>query len=348
MDLTLTPDQQALRQTLDDFLGKECPPERVRASEPLGFDADLWRQVVELGLPTIAVPEEQGGGGGGLADLAVAAEELGRFMAPVPLVEAAVANDLLGALAREGSEPAARLLDEAVGGNRLATVAVRPTRDGIARLVPAGAVADLLLALDGDRLVAVEGGASPGETAGALPNLGCSPLADRRVDGGDVTVLARGEAAAAAHRAAVRRAWALTAAALVGLGGRALDIGVEYVEQRRAFGVVIGTFQTIQHRLADTATLLDGAGLLAHEAAWATDRGLESAPELSTMALLFAAETAFKATSDSLHFHGGYGYTLEYDIQLYFRRAKAWPLVFGDPRPLYREVAELVAGRGEG
>ena len=60
------------------------------------------------------------------------------------------------------------------------------------------------------------------------------------------------------------------------------------------------------------------------------------------MALVFAAETAFKSASDSLHFHGGYGYTLEYDIQLFFRRAKAWPLIFGDPARLYRDVADAL------
>jgi alkylation response protein AidB-like acyl-CoA dehydrogenase len=132
---------------------------------------------------------------------------------------------------------------------------------------------------------------------------------------------------------------ALTAAALVGLGFRALDIGIEYVMQRRAFGVLIANFQTIQHRLADDVTALDGARLLAYEAAWAADVALPSAGTLATMAFLFASESAFKTASESLHFHGGYGYTLEYDIQLYFRRAKAWALIAGDPRAHYVALA---------
>jgi alkylation response protein AidB-like acyl-CoA dehydrogenase len=132
---------------------------------------------------------------------------------------------------------------------------------------------------------------------------------------------------------------ALTGAALVGLGRRALDIGLAYVLEREAFGVLIGSFQTIQHRLADDDTALEGARLLAYKSAWAQDVGHPQAPELATMAFLFAAETAFRTASDSLHFHGGYGYALEYDIQLYFRRAKAWALAAGDPRAAYASLA---------
>jgi alkylation response protein AidB-like acyl-CoA dehydrogenase len=139
----------------------------------------------------------------------------------------------------------------------------------------------------------------------------------------------------------------LTAAALVGLGLKALDLALEYVMQRRAFGVLIGSFQTIQHRLADNVTALEGARLLAFEAAWAGDTGQPNTEDLATMAFLFASETAFKTAAESLQFHGGYGYTLEYDIQLYFRRAKAWPLVAGDPRPKHAELARRIYGPGE-
>ena len=72
---------------------------------------------------------------------------------------------------------------------------------------------------------------------------------------------------------------------------------------------------------------------------WARDIGAANADELASMAFLFAAKTAQKTTGDSLHFHGGYGFTMEYDIQLYFRRAKAWPLLAGDPEPQYAALA---------
>ena len=85
----------------------------------------------------------------------------------------------------------------------------------------------------------------------------------------------------------------------------------------------------------------DGAQLLVYEAAWARDTGQPEAAALASMAFLFNADTAFRTTRECLQFHGGYGFTLEYDIQLYFRRAKAWPLALGDPKREYQRLADL-------
>ncbi|MFF2131432.1 acyl-CoA dehydrogenase family protein [Streptomyces olivochromogenes] len=359
MDLDFTDDQTALRDALRTFFEKESSTAAVRAAEPLGFDAALWRKVVDLGLAAIAVPEHLGGGGAGFVELAIAAECLGQSLAPVPLIEAAVANDLIASLSGAGSslpdagssssgERDARLdslTARAVAGELLATLALRPATGDLARLVPAGAVADLVAVLRGDELLLLRqpdrGPATPG---GAVHNLGALPLADCPIDTAHALVLARGPAAVRAYRRALSRWELLTGAALFGLGSKALDIGVDYVMQRKAFGVLIGTFQTIQHRLADNAIALDGARLLAYEAAWAQDENLPTADTSATMAFLFAAETAFKTASEVLHFHGGYGYTLEYDIQLYFRRAKAWSLVAGDSRAAYARLAHRVFG----
>jgi alkylation response protein AidB-like acyl-CoA dehydrogenase len=338
MNLDFTEEQQALRETLQDFFEKESPPAVVRAAEPLGFDASLWRKVAELGLPAIAIPEDRGGAGAGFVDLAIAAELLGQSLAPVPLIEAATAGRLLAA---QAGRP---VLEPVVAGEQLATLALHPVAGDVARLVPAGAVADLVVVLRGDELLLIE---QPHTPAPAIPNLGAMPLADCRIPPGAI-VLARGPEAVAAHRRAVRQWQLLTAMALVGIAQRALEIGVGYVQQRRAFGVLIASFQTVQHRLADNVTAIDGARLLAHEAAWAHDAGLPTAPDLAAMSFLFASETAFRTASDSLHFHGGYGYTLEYDIQLYFRRAKAWPLVAGDRRAAYTELAHRLYGPREG
>jgi alkylation response protein AidB-like acyl-CoA dehydrogenase len=111
------------------------------------------------------------------------------------------------------------------------------------------------------------------------------------------------------------------------------------VKQRHAFSVLIASFQTVQHRLADSVTYLEGARLLAYEAGWAADEGLGNWYALAEMAFLFSAEVAFRVAAENLHFHGGYGYTLEYDIQLFFRRAKAWPLSYGDPKDGYQSLA---------
>jgi alkylation response protein AidB-like acyl-CoA dehydrogenase len=354
VNLDFTGDQRALHETLRDFFEKESPPAVVRAAEPAGFDPSLWRKLTELGLVAAAIPGGDGGDAAGLVELAIAAELLGSALAPVPLIEAVTAGRLLTEYAGQeafGEFGGLDVLKSLAAGERLATIALHPAVPGasgtsgtsgasgasgaVARLVPAGAVADLVVVLRGEELLLVE---QPVKPAAAIPNLGAMPLADCPVPG-DAIVLARGPEAVAAHWRAVRRWELLTAAALAGLAAKALDIGVRYVLQRRAFGVLIGSFQTIQHRLADNATAIDGARLLAYKAAWAHDAGRPDAADLASTAFLFASETAFKTASESLHFHGGYGYTLEYDIQLYFRRAKAWPLVAGDRRAGYASLA---------
>jgi hypothetical protein len=131
----------------------------------------------------------------------------------------------------------------------------------------------------------------------------------------------------------------LTAATLVGLAARALEIGVAYVKERHAFGVPIGSFQAVAHPLADAAAAVDGARLLAYEATWAADDAPERARELAALAFGFAGETARDVTARSLHFHGGYGFMMEYDVQLYWRRARAWTNVWGEPVLAYRRGA---------
>jgi alkylation response protein AidB-like acyl-CoA dehydrogenase len=136
----------------------------------------------------------------------------------------------------------------------------------------------------------------------------------------------------------------LTAGALVGLAGAALELGVEYAKQRQQFGVPIGSFQALAHRLADVATAVEGAQLLVREAAWAVDEDEPDAIALARMAFLFAARAAQDTSATALHVHGGYGFTLEYDVQLYLRRAKAWPLALGDPRRGALHLADALFG----
>jgi alkylation response protein AidB-like acyl-CoA dehydrogenase len=303
VDLALTPEQQQLVEAFGALYAKHATPERVRAAEPLGFDKALWEQVQEMGAVAMAVGESAGGWGASPEDLALVAEQQGRAVAPVPVIEAQVAARLL---ARLGDGRAAEVLAALLAGERLVTVGLHPALDGRAGLVPAAAVADEAIVLDGDRLVLV-----PLEGARvAVENVGSMPVADVTVEPA-AEVLASGPDAVAALDAAIDDFLFLTAAALVGIGARALEIGVEYVKERKAWGVPIGSFQAVAHRLADSATALDGARLLAYEAAWAVSEDPERAAELAAMAFAFAYETARDASYRSLHFHGGYGFMME-------------------------------------
>ena len=299
--------------------------------EASGFDPELWKRVGELGAVPMAVGEADGGWGASFLDLAVVAEQQGRFVAAVPVIEAQVAARLLTRLDGGGVDG----LRGALEGDRLVTFAPRATPGAVAGLVPAGSIADAAVVLAGDRLLLVP----LDDTRTVVENLASMSLADIPISA-SATVLAEGPTALAAHDRALDEWMTLTANALVGIAARALEIGVEYVKERTAWGVPIGTFQGISHRLADSAAAIDGARLLAYEAAWAVDEEPARAAELAAMAFAFAYETARDATYRSLHFHGGYGFMMEYDIQLYYRRARGWANVYAGPEAGYLRVAD--------
>jgi 3-oxochol-4-en-24-oyl-CoA dehydrogenase len=329
MDLAFTPDQDTLREAAQRLYAKESHGERVREVEAVGYDPNLWSSVVAMGLPVMALPEAAGGAGASLTDLAAAVEVHGAHLGSVPLVETAVVARLLSRLDGEAASGAlARLVD---GG--AAALALRPPLEGWARLVAGAAVADVVVVLDGDRLLLVEGPAPA--PARALAGLA---LADVATAGG--RVLAEGRGAVVAHAIAVDEWRALTAVAQAGLARATLDVGVQYAKDRHQFGVPIGTFQALQHRFADLHARVDGSRLLAYEAVWALDEDDPSAAGRAAQASWYCGQVAEEAAGFSLHVHGGYGFMLEYDVQLHVRRAKAARLVLGDPREELRTVAE--------
>jgi alkylation response protein AidB-like acyl-CoA dehydrogenase len=335
VDLKLTEDDALIEQTFEKFFTAESAPAKVRASEPLGFNQALWNQAVAMGAPTMGVPESLGGSAASSTALVVVARQLGRHLAPIPLVEALTAGNLL---ARAGAND----LVKAAGEGVIATVATRPPVNGKCRLVPAAAVADVIVTLDGEDLIALRRRIPVARAAAVSPpNLGCSPIADVEVTDPQFQRI-RLAAGPLAHRlfGDAKAEWKLlTAAALDGLRAAALDLGVKHVKERKAFGVTIGWFQGIQHRLADLFAAGEGARLLVFRAAWARQNGLAEAADLATMAFLFLADLSFKTCREALQFHGGYGYTLDFDIQLYIRRARSWPLSIGDLRGEYQRLA---------
>ena len=315
--------QTDIRDLFSDFFRRQSPTSVVRAAEPLGFDKDLWQRLITTGATGMAVPEDAGGGGSTLSDLVMVAEEVGRAIAPVPLLEHLVA-------ARAHPDPTL------VSGERIAGFAPRPAdASGLWSLVPGGAVADVVLGLDGEEFVAVT---SPAPGTGPA-NYGASPLADRSARTGERVVLGGVEEFSRA-----RDEWlVLLSSALAGIATSALDIAITYVNERQQFGVPIGSFQAVQQGLAELPGLIAGTQLLVHKAAWAADGGsagegtddvddnaIRTPAALASMAFVFASDVAATATDRSLHYHGGYGFAEEYDIQLFYRRARGWPLAYSD------------------
>jgi alkylation response protein AidB-like acyl-CoA dehydrogenase len=338
MNLALSDEQELFRETFDRLFASESSPERVRQAEPLGFDDALWKTLAAADAIGIRVPESHGGSGAGLLEAVIVAEQAGRHLASGPLIESIVATQIL---ARADHPLASALLARAVDGNAVVTIAVRTVAAGEPQLVPGGAVADAVIGLDGDELVMVTRGEDPTD---ALVNLGASPVARWTLSsaprGGERVVLAAGDAARRSYEVALEEWRLLTAAALYGLARRAIDIAAAYATEREQFDRPIGAFQGIAHPLADAVTDVEGARLLVWNAVWSIAQGAPDAAARVPFAFGWASRAATNAVAHALHTHGGYGLSLEYDVQLYHRRAKAWALIGGDPRDAFVLGAE--------
>ncbi|SDH62424.1 acyl-CoA dehydrogenase family protein [Pseudonocardia oroxyli] len=335
-DFSLDEDQLAVRAAFADFFAKECPPETVRGAEPRGFDADLWGRLLTLGVGSMSLPTTAGGDDATLVDLVLIAEELGRVLAPVPLISHVVATRML-----ERAGAPASLISAAARGDFLVTLAHAPVTGGARQLVPDAAVATHVVALLDDKLVLLSAD-GPGAH---VSNQGCTPLAWwRPTDGHDRTVLAAGAKAGAIHTDAVAEWRLLTAAALVGMADAALRLGVEFAKTRRTLGVPIGSLQGISFPLVDIAVGVGGTRHLVWKAAWYAQHEPGSRPELPLMAFDAASRTATHGTSASAHVHGGLGFSVEADISLYFLRAKGWSLLGGSTSANLREIGSVIAG----
>jgi alkylation response protein AidB-like acyl-CoA dehydrogenase len=326
-DYSLDEGQLALRQSFRMFFERNCPIELVRKAEPIGWDESLWASLADLRPIATAIPTDLGGDGGGLVEMALICEEAGRRAAPVPLVESAVAARLLAAVS---TDSAVSLLNEILDG-AVATVAVGPAAADGRILTSAAATAGPVIGMRGADLVVSRCSERP-----LVENLASAPLAWSEF--GEAEVLASGPLSEGAF-ATARQEWQLlTAAALVGLGDSAKDVGVQYAKDRSAFGVPIGTFQAIAHPLADVAIGIEGARRLTWKACWFADNEPESLGPLAEMAFVHAAESAEKAGFVAIHGQGGFGFTLESDAQIFYRRAKGWSLIGGDRRAALQRV----------
>ena len=380
LDLEFTAEQQMLRQTVRGVCDSTCPLSVVRSLEddPHGIAADLWRQLGKLDLIGLLLPEEHGGAGMSLVEGVVLYEELGRAIVPVPhFVSAVMAG---GALARVGSdEQKARWLPALASGDSIFSVAwLEPgggfgprgvstlaTGDGGAvRLTgtkrhvafAAGAERLVVLARSGDDpddvdLYLVDPSA-PGVRLTQQYSLSSDTQYEVELDVG-VEEADRIGAPGTGWRtwdALMHEGIVLLAAQAMGGARRALDITVQYAKDRQQFDKPLGAFQAIAHYLADATTAVDGGTTLVHEAAWAHSESRPEARRLAAMAKLFACQTYRDVTAMAQQVFGGIGFTVEFDIQLYFRRAKALQLSWWDGAHLEQLVAAAVldGARGSG
>ena len=322
MNFDLTEEQRMLLDSCDRWRRERCTIEARRAqarSDP-GAAPATWRELVELGLTALVVPEGGGGLGRPLIDAVLVAQVLGRGWLLEPFVDSAIAAATL--LARCEASPER---DAALGALAEGAIVV-PLRDAraqgtrLAGWAPHAGYADVMLASLDDRVYAIHARDCDRR---AYRQLDGSAAAEVEFDAG-ATVLAERAAARAAWRAGADAARIGRIAEGVGLAKTALDLTAEYLRTRRQFGQPIGRFQALAHRMADLAVLYEQAQSLMLAAAMRMDaRTLDAAQVLAHRALRQIAQ-------QSVQLHGGIGMTAEYALSSYVKRMFALEIELGD------------------
>ena len=359
MDLDFTDEQQMLRDMVRGVCAAHAGLGVVREMEDdaRGYPEGFWQQLIDLDLVGLLLPESAGGSGMSMLEGVVVYEEFGRSLAPSPHFASAVMaggallaagqEDVVGGIASGETIVAPAWLEPESGFSPMG-VQVRAdggTISGTKWHVPFAAAADqlLVLARTGDEPTDIGLFLVDADTSGV-------DLAQQRTIASDTQYAVTFDGAPATLVA--ENGWELwerqmldgvilLAAQAVGGADHALDITVQYAKDRFQFGKPLGAFQAIAHYLSDAVTAVDGARTLVYEAAWARAEGRDIS-RLAPMAKLFACNTFRDVTAMAQQVWGGVGFTNEYDIQLYFRRAKQLQITWWDSRTLEERVAATV------
>ncbi len=372
MDLDFTAEQEMLAEAVAGLCNQYASLDAVRELEddPVGYPTEFWKQLGALDLIGLTLPEDHGGSGQSLLEAAVVYEQFGRALAPSPhFVSAVMAG---GVLALAGSESQQQeWLPRVSSGDAVLSIAwLEPGSGYSPRGVQLRAAVDsddyllngtklhVPFAQAADRLVVL---ARTGDADTDIDLFLVDPAAEGVELSQQFTIasdtqfevrLSDVRVPAAARIGSSGTGWAtwetamydgivLLAAQAIGSAAQALEVTVQYAKDRHQFDKPLGAFQSIAHYLADAVTTVDGGRTLVYEAAWARAEG-RSIRRLAPMAKMFATKTFRDVTAMAQQVFGGVGFTLEYDIQLYFRRAKQLQISWWDTRYLEELVAASV------
>ncbi len=378
MDFRFTDEQEELREMASAFLAEVSGSEQVRAAmaSDLGYDPEVWKRIgAELGWPSVHIPEEHGGLGLGDVELIALLERCGEHLLCAPFFSSTAlgANALI--VAGSEAQKQEHLPGIAEGATR-ATLAYAEGDEGeisgleasfrregeevvlagTKRFVVDGHSADLLVVAareagsqgrDGLALFLV-----PGDAAGvARRPVGTMDqtrrLAEVRLDDVRLPADARlGDAGADALDEILQRAAIALAAEQVGVAQRTLDMAVAYAKERVQYGRVIGSFQAIKHKCADMMTKVESARSAVYYAACVAAEDGEDLAYAASMAKAAASDAAFYNAGTCLQIFGGVGFTWEYDVHLYFKRAKSSSALLGDAAH-HRERVACAIGLSE-
>lgn len=376
MDFELGEEQVMLKTSARDFLEKECPKQLVRdmMDDEKGYPSGLWKQMADLGWLGLTFPEEYGGVGSSFLDLAVLLEESGRALLPAPFIPTVVlsGHPIMAAGTEEQKQ---QFLPRIASGDLIMTLAfmepsgsieaaditvkATPFGDnfiisGTKLFVPSAHVADYLLCVtrtkdasdkeDGITLFLVDTSTN-GVHIDVLKTMTGEKLCEVTFDNVAVpknNMLGELDKGWAIMKRVLDEVTVAECAWMTGGARWAMETTIEYAKERVQFGRPIGSFQAIQHKLANIAVEVEGATSIMYYAAWAIS---ENDPDLSlaaSMAKAWCSETYKHATFDGVQIHGGIGFTWDHDMHLYFKRAKAGEVTYGDADYHREKVAKIL------
>ncbi len=362
MDLGLDEQQEMLKNFARDFLENECPEQLVRAMEEdeKGYSPELWKKMAQQGWMGLIIPDKYDGTGMNVCELIVLLEEFGRALVPGPFISTLVLGGV--PIMEAGTdEQKQQFLPKIASGELIMTMALTEpsakwTADGVQLeakkdgsdyvlngtklFVQDAHVSDYMVVAartggsgeDGITLFLVDS-KSPGIKFEVLKTI----AADKQCEGTFDNV----KVPAANILGAEGKGWPIiektkdvaTVAAcayLVGLSQMDFDVTLNYAKERVQFGRPIGSFQAIQHKLADAVIDVDGSRFITYKAAWSLQEGEPDAGMMISMAKAWTSDASRRVVAHGQQIHGGIGFTKEYKIQLYFRRQKWMELMWGD------------------
>jgi alkylation response protein AidB-like acyl-CoA dehydrogenase len=353
MYYALTDEQRALKDAVRDVVDAHANP-RAHYPDP-GEPTDdraashvLWEHLTAMGLSALLVPEEQGGSGAGAIELVLVAEELGRKVAAVPFLGSVCAA---AALEPAADGDSAILLSALVGGRSVAfigepSVVQAQSVDGGWALtgradlaIDAVAGCELVVAATTENGVGLFHTSSPELMPQRLIDH-CRTAAAVVFDSTAGALLAIGEKAESGLRRARQIAYLTLAADSTGVADAILTQTADYARTRHQFGLPIGTFQAVKHRLADCLLLVENARSATWGGAWAVAEHWSTAPSMVAMAKARSTANAVEVAGAGVQLHGGIAVTWEHDMHIFLRRAKANEHLYGEPAEHLETIAD--------
>lgn len=348
MNFQFTEDEEIFAKSVRDFLARESTPKHVRQWEAsaTGFSRETMKKMADMGWFGVCLPEKLGGLGLPFDYLTILFHQLGHFIPHGPIWETVVSGLVLHKA--KPSKHRDELLSRMARGEAIGTLTLHPStpskKSTILPFVPYAAGSDYILTPQNKgarQCVAVVPAQSVADGLAPVPvtsgeRMCHVSLHSRTTRAGMSLPISR-----PAFETAMDMGRILSTAFLLGISERALEIAVKYAGERAQFGRPIGSFQAVQHLVADIKVKAEGLRLLVYEASWAITQGAATR-RLASMAKFWANSTAYTATKNAHQVLGGFGVMAETDLQLFYRRAKGWMINKGDDAAMLDHVAETL------